>query len=243
MEIDEVMLGASRRLSEALAPGDLDSTLQQITAAAVESLPQVDFASVTLRHTDGRFESIGSTDELASQLDAAQFELQEGPCYDAATVEVHVISSHLERDERFPRYAPVAIARGIHAQASTRLFETSAANAALTFYARRSDSFEDVDSISQLFAHQSAVALAYARQVTQLEQAIRSRQVIGQAVGVAMERFDLDEQAAFDYLARLSQDNNVKLRSVADDLLKQTNEQRDDERALIDSPAPDRARP
>ena len=41
METHDPMLAASRRLTEALTPGDLDETLGRITAAAVEVLPDV----------------------------------------------------------------------------------------------------------------------------------------------------------------------------------------------------------
>jgi AmiR/NasT family two-component response regulator len=63
------------------------------------------------------------------------------------------------------------------------------------------------------------VALSYSRQVSQLQEALQTRQLIGQAVGVTMERFTLDEARAFSFLMRISQDTNVKLRAVAERLL------------------------
>jgi AmiR/NasT family two-component response regulator len=81
--------------------------------------------------------------------------------------------------------------------------------------------------VADLFAHQSAMAIAYAREITQLREAVATRQLIGQAVGVAMERFELDEARAFGFLARLSQDNNVKLREVARRLLEESAERRE----------------
>ena len=70
-----------------------------------------------------------------------------------------------------------------------------------------------------LFAHQSAVALAYARRVDQLEEAVTNRQLIGQAVGMVMERFQVDDARAFGFLIRLSNQENLKLRLVAERLL------------------------
>jgi hypothetical protein len=227
MDANHELTSASRRLSEALAPGDLDRTLEQITGAAVEVLPEVAHASITVKHPDGRLETVAPTAPLLLGLDASQYELREGPCYEAAVDTVHVFAPHLARDERFPRYAPVAVAAGIEAQAGLRLFDAGGSQGALNLYSPRAGAFADIDSVADLFAHQSAVAIAYAREITQLREAVVTRQLIGQAIGVAMERFELDEARAFGFLARLSQDNNVKLREVARRLLEETTEGRE----------------
>jgi hypothetical protein len=216
------MLEASRRASEALEPGDLDRTLERITAAAVEVLPDVDSASITVKHADGRLETFAPTDDVLCEVDAAQYDLQEGPCYEAATETVHVAAPHLADDDRFPRYAPVAARAGIRAQAGIRLFDTHGSNGALNLYSRREGAFEDLGTLEQLFAHQSAMALGYARQITQLEEAIETRSLIGRAVGVVMERYGLDEARAFAFLTRLSSTEEVKLRVVAERLLAET---------------------
>ncbi len=215
MSTDDPMVAASRHLSEALAPGDLDSTLERITAAAVEVLPDVDFASITVKHADDRLETFAATDPMILDLDAAQYELREGPCFEAAVDSVHVISPYLAQDDRFPRYARAAVDAGIGSQAGIRLFDAPSSQGALNLYGVRPGAFLDLGPLGDLFAHQSAMALAYAREITQLREAVRTRQLIGQAVGVTMERFDLDDARAFGFLARLSQDQNVKLRDVA----------------------------
>jgi hypothetical protein len=220
------MLEASRRLSAALTPADLDETLAKITAAAVEVLPDVTYASITIKHADGRLETVAPTDDLLCDIDAAQYELQEGPCYEAATETVHVTAPHLAQDPRFPRYAPVATAAGIQAQAGIRLFDAPESNGALNLYAEQPGAFEDLGSLGELFAHESAMALAYARQISQLNEAVRTRQLIGEAVGVVMERYNLDDARAFGLLTRLSQESNTKLRAVAESLLHEAKETR-----------------
>lgn len=216
---------ASRRLHETLAPGDLDLTLQRMTTAAVEVLPDVEYASITVKHSDGRLETIAPTDTLIVDLDAAQYDFQEGPCYEAATETLHVTAPHLAQDVRFPEYGPVAVAAGIEAQAGIRLFEAPAYDGALNLYSPRAGVFEDLAGIGLLFAHHAAVALAYAQEIDQLRAAVETRQLIGQAVGVTMERYGLNEARAFGFLSRLSQDNNVKLRVIAQRLLDNAVEQ------------------
>lgn len=225
---EDAILDSSRRLAAALVPGDLDRTLARITAAAVEVLPEVEHASITVKHADGRLETVAPTADLILELDAAQYELQEGPCYEAAVDTVHVTAPHLEHDSRFPRYARVAAAAGIRAQTGVRLFDSPASNGALNLYSTQDGALSDLGALGALFTHQSAVALAYARQVSQLEEAVKTRQLIGQAVGVTMARFDLDEARAFSFLTRISQDTNVKLRTIAERLLAEHNQQAQD---------------
>src|SRR4051794_10724587 len=111
------ILDISRRLSAALSPADLDVTLANITSAAVEVLPQVKYASITVKHADGRLETFAPTHDLIREIDAAQYELQEGPCYQAAVETSHLEAPRLAEDSRFPRYGPVAVSYGIQAQA------------------------------------------------------------------------------------------------------------------------------
>jgi len=178
-------LDAMRRLAKSLTAGDLDHTLERITAAAVEILPGTHYASITVRHADGRLETFAETDPMLLGLDAAQYEFQEGPCYEAATEEAYVVSPHLASDDRFPRYAAVAVAAGIRAQAGIRLFETPKppAQGALNLYSRDVGSFSDMSILGRLFAHQSALALDYAREVHNLREAMKTRQLIGAPSG------------------------------------------------------------
>lgn len=200
-------------------PDDLDSALAGITAAAVEVMPSVRYASITVKHEDGRLETVAPTAPLILELDKAQYELQEGPCYDAATDSVHVISPKLASDERFPQYAEVAVAEGIRAQAGIRLFETGEATGALNLYSEEVGAFHDLGVLADLFAHQSAMALDYAREVENLQEAVESRSIIGRAVGIIMERFGLDDARAFGFLVRRSQQENVKVRALAEEFL------------------------
>lgn len=218
---DDDVLHTMGALSRSLRPGDLEETLRQVTTAAATLVPGADYANVTVRYDDGRLETVAPTHDLLFSVDAAQYDLQEGPCYEAATEEMFVTSPNLAADTRFPRYAPRALEEGIRAQAGLRLFDTPGGRArgALNLYSRKVGAFADVDLLAPLFAHQAAVALTYAQEVSDLRAALASRQQIGTAVGIAMERFGLDEQKAFGFLSRVSQDENVKLRDLATRLI------------------------
>jgi hypothetical protein len=181
----------------------------------------VDFASITVLHSDGKLGTAAPTDEMLLAVDAAQYELHEGPCYQAATDTVHVVSPDLANDERFPRYAGVAMSVGINAQAGVRLFDAPKSQGALNLYSTTVGAFKDFETLSALFTHQAATAIAYAQEINDLQQAITTRGTIGQAVGIVMERYTLNDERAFAFLTRLSQDHNIKLRRVAEEIVNE----------------------
>jgi hypothetical protein len=213
------LVRAASQLAAALTPGDLDHTLNQVTAAAVELLPEVDFASLTVRHADGRLEIVAPTDHLVTEVDQAQYELREGPCYDTATDEVHIVAPDIATDVRYPQYGPVAAKAGIGSQIGIRLFDTGKAHGALNLYSRRVGVLASLEPVHALFAHQSAMAIEYAREIDDLHKALETRKVIGQAVGIVMNRYELNEQRAFAFLVRLSSRQNVKLHRLAQEFV------------------------
>jgi len=220
----------AEELSTRLSPGDLDQTLRRTTEAAVEVLPGVDYASITVRHPDGTLETIAPTSDILMGIDAAQYELREGPCYDAAVEVAHRSSPDLANDERYRNYGPVAVAAGIRAQAGLRLFDTpKEAQGALNLYSRSVGTFRDDTMLAELFRHQAATAIRYANEVADLREAMLTRQVIGQAVGIIMERYELPDARAFAFLTRLSNERNVKLRLIAQELVAASEHRHDDD--------------
>lgn len=226
--MDEHLVESAQRLSKTMTPGDLDHTLHRITAAAVEVLPDADFASITVRHEGGSLVTVAATDDRVLPLDRAQYDLQEGPCYDAAVNTAHVTAPHLAEDERFPRYAPVAVAAGIQAQMAFRLFDTPTSQGALNLYSRSDGAFEDMGTLGSLFTHQSAMAIAYAQEIQDLHDAALARETVGQAIGIVMERYELVDERAFAFLTRLSQHRGIPLRLVAEQIIA-ASEHRGDE--------------
>lgn len=220
MTDDDRLVQAARRLSESLSPGDLDHVLRRITAAAVELLPDVDYASITVQRADGSLNTVAPTDDLVVQLDAAQYDLREGPCYDAAVNDLRVTSSDLGNDERFPAYGPVAVAAGINSQVGLRLYDApGSSQGALNLYSRRTGAFEDFGLLGALFTDKSTTAIAYAQQLDDQREAFRVREKVGKAVGVAMERYEFTDERAFAFLTRLAQHHDVPVPVVADAII------------------------
>jgi AmiR/NasT family two-component response regulator len=59
------------------------------------------------------------------------------------------------------------------------------------------------------------------REVAELHTALETRHSIGLAQGLLMARYGLSTEQSFAYLQRRSQDGNVKLRLLADEVVSQ----------------------
>ena len=109
-----------------------------------------------------------------------------------------------------------AAALGLHSALSVRLWTASHTLGTMTLYAERPRAFDaDSVAIAEILGRHASVALASARHEESLTQAIDARKLVGQAQGILMERFDLDDRQAFDVLRRYSQTTNTKLNEVA----------------------------
>ncbi len=216
-------------LGEALtiAEGGLGvaDVLERLVRSA-QAVVGADVVSVTLRH-GSQFTTPVETDPVASKADVVQYEHVEGPCVEA-TLDAglgYAASSDLRHDSRWTRFGPAAADLGLHAVLATGMFPRDAGPrmGALNYYSRTPHGLDRADKdIALVFATQAAVALHGAKAVeaaelraTQLTEAVRSRDVIGQAKGILMERRGLTADEAFDTLRRTSQDLNVKLRDLA----------------------------
>jgi GAF domain-containing protein len=225
-DLPDRALGMAARIAASVSGQDLDGTLQSLTRAAVEMLPGVDEATISIRHQDGSIRSYAFTAEFLEELDVWQFDHAEGPCYDGVTGNAVTVCGDLHSDPRYPGYGGRASAVGIRSQAGLRIFESKRTLGGLNLYSRSVGALADVAFLAELFSEHARSAVAYASQIDGLRDAITSRQVIGQAVGIVMERFQLSEERAFAFLTRVSNDRNVKLRVIAQAVIDDSAERR-----------------
>jgi GAF domain-containing protein len=191
-------------------------TLDRIVAYAVDLVDGCDSAGV-LAIEAGSPRTLAATDDVAVTSDQIQLELGEGPCMDGTLRDERVYRiTDMATDTRWRRYASRAHERGIGSSMGFLLYTRERNLGALNLHGRNREAFgERSEHIGWLLASHAAVAFASARSDAQLQQAIASRQEIGEALGIMMERRKISEQEAFDLLRRRSQDRNVKLRDLA----------------------------
>lgn len=223
-DLPDIAAALARAAREINAPPDLPTTLDAIVHTAQRSLPGIDHVGISVAQRDGRIETKAGTDQLVWDLDQLQYDLGEGPCWEAITADPVVRVDHLRHEQRWPNYVPHAVRRGLRAQLGLRLYADDKTLGGLNLYCTTSDTIDpDVEHLAELFAVHAALALGRSRREHALNTALQTRKVIGQALGIIMERFDVDEDRAFEYLTRVSQHSNVKIRDVAQALVDQRN--------------------
>jgi len=225
-DVPERALAMASRVADSVSGKDLEDTLASLTRAAVETLPGVDQATITIRHDSGAPRSYALTADFLAELDEWQYDNAEGPCYDGVTNNAFTVCGDLRHDPRYPSYGPLAVAAGIRSQAGLRLFESAHTIGGLNIYSRSLGALADVKFLAELFAEHARSAVTYASQIDGLRDAMTNRQLIGQAVGITMERFGLADDHAFAFLTRLSNHRNVKLHVVAREIIDDAGERR-----------------
>jgi transcriptional regulator with GAF, ATPase, and Fis domain len=194
---------------------DLETTLGAVTGAAVDLIDGVDYADV-LTMSDGEFRSMTPTDPMVVELDELQRTAGRGPCLEAATSDSIVRSSDLRSDGRWPSFAAGAVQRGVHSILSFQLYTHEKGAGALNLFGLAPRVFDsESETTGVMLATQAAIALITDGRHHQFESALASRDVIGQAKGIIMERYGVDAVAAFNMIRKLSQDTNEKVSLVA----------------------------
>jgi hypothetical protein len=204
-------------------PQSVEETLAAIAHSARANIPGIDEAGISLVHADGRVETMAATGDLVHRLDGLQYDLSEGPCVSSLSEEPVIVVGPLRHSQRWPRYVPQAVANGLRSQIALRLYvDDDGTLGGLNLYSTtQEDIAPDAPQIAELFAAQAAVALGHAQETHHLNEALLTRQLIGQAVGILIERYGLDEQGAFAFLTRLSSHSNTKIRVIAAQLVEE----------------------
>lgn len=204
----------------------LDAALKLVVTMAKSVVSGADGASVTLpRH--GRLGTVAASNDVVLEMDHDQYDTGEGPCLDAATQgnRFHIASLHAE--ERWPAFVPRALSRGIQSIMSTPLIAGDRAIGALNIYSRAVGAFAGHE---QEWADQFAAEAA--RLVTsadlgpsvellkdQIQEALRSREVIALAQGMLMQRDAVSAAVAYSSLRQISRRTGQPLRDVCQDVV------------------------
>ncbi|GAA1133932.1 GAF and ANTAR domain-containing protein [Citricoccus alkalitolerans] len=195
------------------------AVLERMVGAAVGMIPGAQEASITLVHGRKRVETRVPTGDLAREIAALQEEVGQGPCLDAAFEHKTVSVPDLAAERRWPDFTAGALGLGAKSMLVFQLFIEGDNLGALNLYSRESDAFDcEAEQIGLLVAAHVAVAFAGTQKVEQLRDAAQSRDVIGQAKGILMERYNVTAEQAFLLLSGVSSHSNTKLVHVADHL-------------------------
>lgn len=219
--LTERLTRAARELQHASDP---NATMEAAVQIAVANIHGCDHAGLSLTRAGG-IETPASTDDVVLAADTLQNALGEGPCLRAAWDEQVVHAADLADDPRWPAWGPrVASELGLRSALCFQLFTEDGSIGALNLYSTRRDAFDedDVEEGCALAAH-IAIAVSSAETREHLTRALDARTMTGQAVGIVMERYQVDAATAFRVLVRTSSHANVKLRIIAQELVETGN--------------------
>ncbi|WP_328333998.1 GAF and ANTAR domain-containing protein [Kribbella sp. NBC_00382] len=195
-------------------------TVEAVVQFAVQAL-SCRYAGVVLNE-HGRKLSIASvTAPVICELYNLQLEAAEGPLMTCLETRGPVWVDDVAAEERWsPEWSRLADSIGIRSILHLPLTSAERPVGVLSFFSEQRSGFGPDDlAVGHILARHASIAVANARNEETMAQAVDARKLVGQAMGILMERFDLDGDRAFEVLRRYSQDSNTKLRDVAQELI------------------------
>ena len=207
---------------------DVQATLDALVAAAAGTIPGAQHVSLSSVRRRREVVTRASTNDLPRETDRAQYETGEGPCLDTLFEEQTVRIPDMAAETRWPQFTARARELGAGSMLSVQLYVNGRDGdlGALNLLNEAPHAFDaQSEHVALLFAAHAAVAMVGAEQQAQLRTALGTRDVIGQAKGILMERFKITPDQAFGLLTAASQQTNRKLSDVAE-ALTQTGELR-----------------
>ncbi|MFD6419561.1 GAF and ANTAR domain-containing protein [Streptomyces sp. NPDC060194] len=190
------------------------STLLAAVELAREIVPGAEYAGITVVERGLPARPVAWTDDIVRRACAPD---EQGP--DPRTYWDTLWDAPLVRTDETADGDGRGVFLGVHglrSAISLRLRADQRKLSVLSLYARTTGAFGDADvRIGRLLAAHISIALETATEREQLTEAMRTRDVIGQATGLLMGRLDMDASEAFNRLVRTSQQENVKLRDIA----------------------------
>jgi GAF domain-containing protein len=211
----------TRHLQEQPLADDIEKPLSEIIAAAVKSVSRAEHAALTIVGRDG-IRTVAATARFPMVLDNLRQHHDDGPCH-AGTWDHEVIRiDDVTVEQRWQGYCrEIADESPIRSVMSFRLFNDRHSMGLLNFYSEQPHAF-DAESMEVGFIVATHTALAWnmLRRDQQFRSALASRDLIGQAKGMIMERFHIDAVQAFELLSRLSQNSNTPVAEIARQLVE-----------------------
>jgi GAF domain-containing protein len=200
--------------------GGLEETVETVVQFALDAL-RCEYAALVLVDPDQQVEILAQTDPQVTAFYQLQLDAGDGPmltaireAHDVLVADVAAVSTWS------PAWTAAVRDAGVRSVAHLPLLANRQVAAVLSLYAAEPNAFAaDELAVAHILARHASVAVATARHEADLMQAVDARKLIGQAMGILMERYGLDSDQSFEVLRRYSQQNNRTLRDAAQDLI------------------------
>lgn len=198
----------------------VEETVEAVVEFALQAL-NCSHAGVALTSNRGRdLEIPAVTHPVVAEIYKLQVGGATGPLTESLRDHSVVYVGDTSIDTRWPEWAAAVLKLGVRSVLDVPLTTGRAIVGALGLYSAEPDGFSPDDvAIAHILARHASIAVATARHETSLAAAVDARKLVGQAMGILMERHQIDGDRAFAVLKRYSQHNNRKLRDVAQELI------------------------
>jgi GAF domain-containing protein len=210
-----------------LNPYDVQELLHRLSGHAA-ALTGAQGAGIMLAgRGEGRLGFAAATDDRAVEMELVQDRIEQGACYDAFMTNQLGVVEDLQDAGRWPDYEQRALQLGLRAVLAIPMNASGQTIGVVNIYRETPGpwSSEDIEA-AQIVTAMGAGYVLHADQLRaqhdladQLQTALESRDLIGQAKGILMTRHGIDAETAFEQLRKVSQDSNHKLRDVARSLV------------------------
>jgi GAF domain-containing protein len=205
------------------AEPDLKHVLEAIVASVTDTVPGAEHAGVSL-YERKLLQTVASTSDLTTRINAIEHELDEGPCLQALLDQRSYRIDDMSTDTRWPRFAAAAEAHGVRSMLGYKLFTSGRTLGTLDLYSSQPNAFDaESEVVGEVFAAHAAIALLGSTQQAEWQIALNSRDTIGMAKGILMQRERLTNVQAFNLLVSTSQKSNIKLHDLAAWLIDNAN--------------------
>jgi len=206
-----------------------DFDLVEFLASLTERVVALEIASevgILLVDEAGDLQFLAASHERTQMLELFQVQTEEGPCQDCFATGLPVRVADLEdaeANDRWPRFAPTALASGFRSvQAVPLRLRGTILGAMNLFLTEPGGISTDSLTVVQAMADVATIGLLQQRELhrahtveSQLQHALQSRISIEQAKGIISEQARVTTDAAFELMRRFARNNNRKLAAVA----------------------------
>jgi GAF domain-containing protein len=209
--VGEIGVIIGRTKGYLLSDRTAQDAVDALAEVARDVIVQADGAGVSLI-LNGDRTSVGATDAKVLEADNLQYTLGEGPCLSAWAESRPILISDTMTEVRWKEWAGAAAEAGVRSCLSVPLIRGSDSIGAMKVYSGSPDAFKVEDqrlltnlakSASALLGHVQASDTPQ-RISDEVKRSLASRDIIGMARGILMERHDLDRDEALTRITRLA---------------------------------------
>ncbi|MGZ0146037.1 GAF and ANTAR domain-containing protein [Kribbella sp. WER1] len=196
----------------------MDETVEAVAEFALQAIG-CRYVGIELAVPGGVPEIAAATDPLVERILRWQLSVGDGPMLHALEAGVTVHVDDPATDNRWPLWSgfvtDVPIGSVLHVP-----LRTAEPLGVLSLYHEKPHGFgADDEAIASILARHAAIAVATARHETALAEEMDARKVVGQAMGILMERFGLTGDQAYAVLRRYTEESKTKLHDVAAEVI------------------------